>query len=194
MQDTDRDLYTSSTWYVQEQEDHQEQQEDVIEFDFLKLSVQHIIEKRKIVFGSLLITPSQFIFDLDTTDPLDKLEPELFQVVFPSKIMNDLKILLTNSKDGPNQIYKGLYTVQFEADTNSRAGRVLSVLGGGQRGEDKGVSLPPGLCGAWLTSDTLPVILVRLPSTPASLLVHHQTKPGPTSPYVLHNLVQTALP
>ena len=126
MQDTDSDLYTGSTWYVQDQ------QEDVIEFDFLKLSVQHIIEKRKIVFGSLLITPSQFIFDLDTTDPLDKLEPELFQVVFPSKIMNDLKILLTNSKDGPNQIYKGLYTFQLVADINSRAGRVLSVLGGGQ--------------------------------------------------------------
>ena len=40
-------LFTGSTWYIAH---HQlEDQLDIIEFDFLKLSVQHIIEKRKIV-------------------------------------------------------------------------------------------------------------------------------------------------
>ena len=106
LEDTDTHLYTGSTWYVQED---QGEEEDIIEYDYLKLSVQHIIEKRKIVIGNLLITPTQFIFDLDTEDPLDSLEPELFQLVLPSRIMSDLKILLNNSKDGPKNIYKGIY-------------------------------------------------------------------------------------
>ena len=99
-------LYTGSTWYITHH--HIQDQHDIIEFDFLKLSVQHIIEKRKIVVGTLLVTPSQFIFDLDSQDPLDKLEPELFQVVFPTKVLKDLKIVLNNSKYNQNQIYQGL--------------------------------------------------------------------------------------
>ena len=99
-------LFTGSTWYIAH---HQlEDQLDIVEFDFLKLSVQHIIEKRKIVLGTLLITPTQFIFDLDSQDPLDRLEPELFQVVLPSKLLRDVKIVLNNSKyRRHNQIYKG---------------------------------------------------------------------------------------
>ena len=101
-------LYTGTTWYLSHH--HIEDQQDIIEFDFLKLSVQHIIEKRKIVLGSLLITPTQFIFDLDSQDPLDRLEPELFQVVLPCKLLTDVKIVLNNSKyrHSHNQIYKGL--------------------------------------------------------------------------------------
>ena len=99
-------LFTGSTWYISHH--HIQDQHDIIEFDFLKLSVQHIIEKRRIVLGSLLVTPTQFIFDLDSQDPLDRLEPELFQVVFPCKVLKDVKIVLNNSKYSQNQIYKGL--------------------------------------------------------------------------------------
>ena len=105
-QEEEDTLFTGSTWYISHH--HIQDQHDIIEFDFLKLSVQHIIEKRRIVLGSLLITPTQFIFDLDSQDPLDRLEPELFQVVFPSKVLKDLKIVLNNSKYNQNQIYKGL--------------------------------------------------------------------------------------
>ena len=34
-------------------------------------------------------------------------EPELFQVVLPCKVLKDLKIVLNNSKYSQNQIYKG---------------------------------------------------------------------------------------
>ena len=105
-QEEEDTLFTGSTWYISHH--HIQDQHDIIEFDFLKLSVQHIIEKRKIVLGSLLVTPTQFIFDLDSQDPLDKLEPELFQVVFPTKVLKDLKIVLNNSKYNQNQIYQGL--------------------------------------------------------------------------------------
>lgn len=105
-QEQEDTLFTGSTWYISHH--HIQDQHDIIEFDFLKLSVQHIIEKRRIVLGSLLITPTQFIFDLDSQDPLDRLEPELFQVVFPSKVLKDLKIVLNNSKYNQDQIYKGL--------------------------------------------------------------------------------------
>ena len=105
-------LYTGSTWYITHHplQDHQ----DIIEFDFLKLSVQHIIENRKIVLGTLLITPTQFIFDLDSPDPLDRLEPELFQVVLPSALLADVKIVLNNSKYNNNQIYKGAWPLSAE--------------------------------------------------------------------------------
>ena len=130
MEETENDLYSGSTWYLQDHtRDQEDNQDDVIEFDFLKLSVQHIIEKRKIVVGSLLITPTQFLFELESDDPLDRLEPELFQVVLPSKVVTHLNILLTNSKQGPNQIYKGLCMISISAQSKFCCQDLVSTLG-----------------------------------------------------------------
>ena len=106
MEEQEDTLFTGSTWYIAHH--HIQDQKDIIEFDFLKLSVQHIIENRQIVLGTLLITPTQLIFDLESPDPLDRLEPELFQVVLPCKLLRDVKIVLNNSKYNNNHIYKGL--------------------------------------------------------------------------------------
>ena len=59
--------------------------EEIIEADFLVLRTSHYIPgKQRTVRGSLLITPVQFIFDIVTRDPLDSLEPDMFQVVLPT--------------------------------------------------------------------------------------------------------------
>ena len=111
MGDTDIELCDGPSWYLQDDKrDQKDNQDDLIEFDFLKLSVEHIVEKRKIVMGNLLINPTQFLFELESEDPLDMLEPDLFQVVFPTRVITHIKILLTNSNPCLNQIYKGLFT------------------------------------------------------------------------------------
>ena len=59
--------------------------EEIIEADFLVLRTRHFIPgKQRTVRGSLLLTPVQFIFDIVTRDPLDSLEPDMFQVVLPT--------------------------------------------------------------------------------------------------------------
>ena len=61
-----------------------------VEADFLLLRTSHWVPaKQRRVRGSLLMTPVQFIFDIVTRDPLDSLEPDMFQVVLPtSRIVN----------------------------------------------------------------------------------------------------------
>ena len=97
-----------TTWYVNNEEEDDEN-DDVIDYDFIKLSVRHIIKNRKIVNGSILITPRNFIFDPISSDPLDELEPELFQVAFPTKRIKDAKIFYDYFSKGndTNSIYRG---------------------------------------------------------------------------------------
>eukprot|EP00092_Neocalanus_flemingeri_P007966 GFUD01008594.1.p1 GENE.GFUD01008594.1~~GFUD01008594.1.p1 ORF type:complete len:485 (+),score=136.92 GFUD01008594.1:74-1456(+) len=98
-----------TTWYVNNEEEEDFENDDVIDYDFIKLSVRHIIKNRKIVNGSILITPRNFIFDPISTDPLDELEPELFQVAFPTKRIKDVKILYDYFSMGndTSSIYRG---------------------------------------------------------------------------------------
>lgn len=107
----------STTWYVNKDEEDLEY-EDVIDYDFIKLGVRHIIKNRKIVNGSILITPRNFIFDPISSDPLDELEPELFQVAFPTKRIKDVKILYDyfSKVDDVNNFYRG---PQIEERKNS---------------------------------------------------------------------------
>ena len=82
------DLVTKDTvWYVDLDPDEDDDPgiEEIIEADFLLLKTRHYIPgKQRTVRGSLLLTPVQFIFDIVTRDPLDSLEPDMFQVVLPT--------------------------------------------------------------------------------------------------------------
>ena len=76
-----------TVWYVDlDPEDEEEPGiEEIIEADFLVLRTSHFVPgKQRTVRGSLLLTPVQFIFDIVTRDPLDSLEPDMFQVVLPT--------------------------------------------------------------------------------------------------------------
>ena len=76
-----------TVWYVDLNPEDEEDPgvEEIIEADFLVLRATHYIPgKQRTVRGSLLLTPVQFIFDIVTRDPLDSLEPDMFQVVLPT--------------------------------------------------------------------------------------------------------------
>ena len=76
-----------TVWYVDLDPEDEEDPgiEEIIEADFLVLRTSHYIPgKQRTVRGSLLLTPVQFIFDIVTRDPLDSLEPDMFQVVLPT--------------------------------------------------------------------------------------------------------------
>ena len=84
----------TTKWYVNSSDDEQPEiaADDVIDYDFIQISVQHIIKNRKTISGTILLTPRNFIFDPRTADPLDELEPELFQVAFPTGRISNISI------------------------------------------------------------------------------------------------------
>ena len=89
----------NTVWYTNEDTTTaDDDMEDLIESDFLRISAQHhIVSRERTVAGSLLMTPTSFIFDIITKDPLDLLEPEQFQVVIPASKISILQ--LTSNKD-----------------------------------------------------------------------------------------------
>ena len=110
----------TSTWYVNRGEEAEElESEDVIDYDFIKLGVRHIIKNRKIVKGSLLITPRNVVFDPISSDPLDQLEPEMFQVAFPTKRITDVKIFYDYFGEGDEKtnIYQGPKIIERETSS-----------------------------------------------------------------------------
>ena len=80
-----------SVWYVDHKDDGEDVYiDEVVEDDFLRLRASHhIVDKKRTVVGSLLLTPVQVIFEIVTDDPLDLLEPEQFQVVLLTKYVNE---------------------------------------------------------------------------------------------------------
>ena len=91
---TSSDDPENSVWYVDHKEDDTDIYiEEVVEDDFLRLRASHyIVDKKRTVVGSLLLTPVQLIFEIVTDDPLDLLEPEQFQVVLLTKYINEFII------------------------------------------------------------------------------------------------------
>ena len=90
---TSSDDPENSVWYVDHKDDADIYIDEVVEDDFLRLRASHfIVDKKRTVIGSLLLTPVQFIFEIVTDDPLDMLEPEQFQVVLLTKYINQFII------------------------------------------------------------------------------------------------------
>jgi len=68
---------------------------EIIEYQFIKLTVRHITSGRGVVGGSVLFTPNAVIFDPDPKDPLvEELEPEAFQIIAPMEFVVNAAIFL----------------------------------------------------------------------------------------------------
>jgi len=93
-------MMDSSTVWYDDSEDIFEY-EEIFEDDMMKINVSHWVEhKKRHVKGTLLLTPVQFIFEIVTSDPLDALEPDQFQLVLPTKTIESVSIL-TNELPNP---------------------------------------------------------------------------------------------
>lgn len=92
-------------------------EEDIIEYQFIKMRVRHITCDHGVVWGSILLTPNAVIFDPDPKDLLVKEnEPEAFQVIAPMEFVVNSSIFydfftIGNTKgtmgkeNPPSQIY-----------------------------------------------------------------------------------------
>ena len=97
-----------TVWYIND-DNSNEECEDVIEQDFLKITVHHpIVSRQRVVQGTLLITPTQFIFEVITKDPLDLLELDQFQVVLPTSVIDNLILTSKPSQEDPSQNIQNL--------------------------------------------------------------------------------------
>jgi len=107
---------SSTIWY--DDSDDIIEYEEILEDDMLRIHVSHLVEhKKRYVKGTLLMTPVQLIFEIVTSDPLDALEPDQFQLVLPTKIIE----LVT--------LYKSEFPHKFsEAQTEGSKGKLSKSI------------------------------------------------------------------
>ena len=113
---------------------------DVVDSDFLRLAARHLLRPRRLLHGSLLLTPRALLFDPRSGDPLDSLEPELFLVAFPLAAVQEAELrpdfcgagVVTQAgmRAGPGTATGDLF-LQLSMDTACTAPGYISSYGSG---------------------------------------------------------------